>query len=124
MSLVGPNPSWLPLLALTSPLPWHYMRICLSQCCGLDIQELVDDSIEEELIPWALVARREVVQNMKRYEVARQENIRELVYTERTHLHKLKIMKYVSPVYNTVRLQLMHTVSLMGVQYLESRCFT
>ena len=44
------------------------------------------------------MARREVVQNMKRYEVARQENIRELVYTERTHLHKLKIMKYVSAV--------------------------
>lgn len=57
---------------------------------------MLDDNIEEEPIPWALVARREVVQNMKRYEVARQENIRELVYTERTHLHKLKIMKYVS----------------------------
>ena len=56
----------------------------------------MDDSVEEELIPWALVARREVMQKMKRHEVARQENIRELVYTERTHLHKLKIMKYVS----------------------------
>ncbi len=55
----------------------------------------MDDSVEEELIPWALVARREVVQSMKRHEVTRQENIRELVYTERTHLHKLKIMKYV-----------------------------
>ena len=55
----------------------------------------MDDNVEEELIPWALVARREVVQSMKRHEVARQENIRELVYTERTHLHKLKIMKYV-----------------------------
>ena len=33
---------------------------------------------------------------MKKYEIERQENIRELVYTERTHLQKLKIMKYVS----------------------------
>jgi len=71
--------------------------ICNSFMCGTPclLQELMDDSVEEELIPWALVARREVVQSMKRHEVTRQENIRELVYTERTHLHKLKIMKYV-----------------------------
>jgi len=58
----------------------------------------MDDCVEEALIPWALVARREVMQKMKRHEIGRQENIRELMYTERTHLHKLKIMKYVSSV--------------------------
>ena len=41
---------------------------------------------------------------MKRYEIRRQENIQELVYTERSHLHRLKIMKHVRhplPVYST-----------------------
>ena len=38
----------------------------------------------------------QVVQSLQRYEVQRQEYIRELVYTERTHLHNLKIMKFVS----------------------------
>ena len=59
-------------------------------------QELEDDEIETERIPWALKAKRELLKDMKKYEIERQENIRELVYTERTHLQKLKIMKYVS----------------------------
>ena len=48
-------------------------------------------------MPFMLSAKREVLQGMKRYEVQRQENIKELVYTERTHVHRLKIMRYVSP---------------------------
>ena len=59
-------------------------------------QELEDDEIETERIPWALKAKRELLKDMKKCEIERQENIRELVYTERTHLQKLKIMKYVS----------------------------
>ena len=38
----------------------------------------------------------QVVQSLRPYEVQRQEYIKELAYTERTHLHKLKTMKYVS----------------------------
>ena len=63
--------------------------------CPVCVQELLDDEIESERIPWALKAKREVLQGMKRYESERQENIRELLYTERTHLQKLKIMRYV-----------------------------
>ena len=36
-----------------------------------------------------------MVQSLRPYEVQRQEYIKELVYTERTHLHKLKTMRYV-----------------------------
>ena len=36
------------------------------------------------------------MQSLHPYEVQRQEYIKELVYTERTHLHKLKTMKFVS----------------------------
>jgi hypothetical protein len=60
-----------------------------------EIKELLDHDIEEELLPWALSVKREVVQSLQPYEVQRQEYIRELVYTERTHVHKLKTMKYV-----------------------------
>ena len=59
-------------------------------------QELEDDEIETERIPWALKAKRELLKDMKKYEIERQENIRELVYTERTHLQKLKIMHTMS----------------------------
>ncbi len=38
----------------------------------------------------------QVIKSMTRYEIQRQEFIKELVYTERTHLHRLKIMRYVS----------------------------
>ena len=38
----------------------------------------------------------QIVQSLQPYEVQRQEYIKELVYTERTHVHKLKTMKYVS----------------------------
>ena len=37
----------------------------------------------------------QIVQSLQPYEVQRQEYIRELVYTERTHVHKLKTMQYV-----------------------------
>ena len=37
----------------------------------------------------------QVLQGMKQYEIRRQENIQQLVYTERSHLHRLKIMKHV-----------------------------
>ena len=59
-------------------------------------QELMDDQIEDEPMPFMLSAKREVLAGMKRYEVQRQENIKELVYTERNHVHRLKIMRYVS----------------------------
>ena len=69
----------------------------LSSITMCNTQELLDDVIDEdEQIPWALTAKREIVQSMSRYEIQRQENIKELVYTERTHLQKLKIMRYVS----------------------------
>ncbi|CAI8027711.1 Rho guanine nucleotide exchange factor 12 [Geodia barretti] len=60
-----------------------------------EIKELLDHDIEEELLPWALSVKREIVQSLQPYEVQRQEYIRELVYTERTHVHKLKTMQYV-----------------------------
>ena len=43
-----------------------------------------------------LYVHLQVVQSLRPYEVQRQEFIKELVYTERTHLHKLKTMKFVS----------------------------
>ena len=59
-----------------------------------DMKELMESNVEDELIPWALTAKREVVQSLKRYQIERQELIKELVYTERTHLQKLNLMKY------------------------------
>jgi len=59
-----------------------------------EMKEFLDDEVEDEPIPWALTAKRELVQGMKRYEIQRQENIKELVYTERSHLQKLNIMRH------------------------------
>ena len=38
----------------------------------------------------------QVVKRLSGYEIQKQELLRELVYTERTHLKKLMIMKHVS----------------------------
>jgi hypothetical protein len=59
------------------------------------LQELSDADVEEELIPWRLTTKSEVVKSLKNFEIQRQELLKELIYTERTHLKKLMIMKHI-----------------------------
>ena len=78
MAITWPNMTvtW-PHMAITWPhmtVTWPHMAITWPHMTHLSLQ---------------------VLQGMKQYEIRRQENIQELVYTERSHLHRLKIMKHV-----------------------------
>jgi Rho guanine nucleotide exchange factor 11 len=76
-----------------SPLP----EVVKSSPIDADVETDLRDSdlvVNDELIPWALVVGKEVVEKFNKFEKQRQELIREFVHTERTHLKKLKVMLY------------------------------
>lgn len=59
------------------------------------LQELQDANVEDELIPWRLTTKAQVVKSLQQFEIQRQELLKELVHTERTHFKKLQIMRHI-----------------------------
>ncbi|XP_065902948.1 rho guanine nucleotide exchange factor 12-like isoform X2 [Dysidea avara] len=59
----------------------------------IDLQD-EDLQVEVELVPW-LKCHYDIGKSMKKNEQKRQELIQELIYTERTHMKKLKVMLYI-----------------------------
>lgn len=68
---------------------------------------------DEPLIPWSQTADESLKQDMKKYEMLRQDLIWELIYTERTHMRKLKVMLFV---FKQPLLKLPQIVSRMKVE--------
>ena len=67
----------------------------------------------EPLIPWSQTADEALKTDMKKYEIHRQDLIWELIYTERTHVRKLKVMLYV---FKQPLLKQPHIVSKLKVE--------
>ena len=67
----------------------------------------------EPLIPWSQTADESLKQDMKKYEMLRQDLIWELIYTERTHVRKLKVLLFV---FKQPLLKLPQIVSKMKVE--------
>ncbi|XP_019852976.1 PREDICTED: rho guanine nucleotide exchange factor 11-like [Amphimedon queenslandica] len=76
--------------------------------------ELKEADVDEELIPWSLSTASSVVKRLQKFEVQRQELLKEFIHTERTHLKKLVTMKHIyrNPLYQAGLLSLQQTESL------------
>ena len=80
---------------------------------GESWKEDEDILFNEPLIPWSQTADESLKMDMKKYEIHRQDLIWELIYTERTHVQKLKVMLYV---FKQPLLKESHIVSKMKVE--------
>ena len=67
----------------------------------------------EPLVPWSQTAEESLKLDMEKYEIHRQDLIWELIYTERTHVRKLKVMLYV---FKQPLLKQPHIVSKLKVE--------